>query len=241
MIKFLAPFVALSGLSRGGEWSKAEAVAHATEAPADPNVCHMLMAGDDEFDELDSDELDGDDVLGDDVLGMELVGAVGAAKAKKIKKAIQKSTMRKVARAKPRWRNHLAPGVPVPDYGVFPVPLTPLTNGGVFTAAVANIVYQTVIQVPFRGERLLIDIARTGGAGTQILAQNGVFVGIRPQTGVLGNLNLANYQRDSFGVRFVMQPAEQGAELKMFVFTNPVLTGTDTIAVSVEILGRVAS
>jgi len=186
----------------------------------------MLMAGD----ELDTDDIDGDDVLGDDVLGMELVGA-----AKKILRAAG-------GRKKPRWRRHLAPGVPVPDYGVFPVPLTPLTNNGIFTAAIANIVFSTVVQVPFRGERLLVDIARsTATATSQILAQNSVFVGIRPQTGVLGNLNLANYQRDSFGVRFVMQPAEQGAELKMFVFTNPVLTGTDTIAVSIEILGRVAS
>lgn len=198
---------------------------HEPRMPADPNICHMLMAGD----ELD-DDVEGDDVLGDDVLGMELVGA-----AKKIIKHAAKK------RAMPRWRRRLAPGVPVPDYGVFPVPLTPLANAGVFTSAVANIVYSTVVQVPFRGERLLVDIARNGGAGVQVLAQNSVFVGIRPQTGVLGNLNLANYQRDSFGVRFVMQPAEQGAELKMFVFTNPVLTGTDTIAVSIEILGRVAN
>lgn len=190
----------------------------------------MLMAGDDVL----GDELDDDDVEGDDVLGMELVGA-----AKKIIKAAKQG--RKI----PRWRRRLAPGVPVPDYGVFPVPLTPESASGIFSATVANIVYSTVVQVPFRGERLLVDIARddNGGnaSGVQILAQNSVFVGIRPQTGVLGNLNLANYQRDSFGVRFVMQPAEQGAQLKMFVFTNPVLTGTDTIAVSIEILGRVAN
>lgn len=204
----------------------------ASELPADPNVCHMLMAGDDELDD-DEDGIGGHDVLGDDVLGMDLVGA-----AKKIVRASR-------GRTRPRWRDRLAPGVPRPGYGVFPVPLTPLTNSGVFDASHANIVFSTVVQVPFRGERLLVDIARasSGGnaAGVQILAQNSLFVGIRPQTGVLGNLNLANYQRDSFGVRFVMQPAEQGAELKMFVFTNPVLTGTDTIAVSIEILGRVAN
>jgi len=210
------------------------------DMPADPNVCHMLMAGDDVLgDELDDDD---DDVDGEDVLGMELVGAVGAKKAAKIVRAIQKKAG---GRKKPRWRNEFAPGVPVPDYGVFPVPLTPLTASGVFSATVANIVYSTVVQTPFRGERLLVDIARddNGGnaAGVQILAQNSVFVGIRPQTGVLGNLNLANYQRDSFGVRFVLQPAGRGTEIKMFVFTNPVLTGTDTIAVSIEILGRVAA
>jgi hypothetical protein len=197
-----------------------------SEMPADPNVCHMLMAGD-ELD--DDDDIDGDDVLGDDLLGMDLVGAAKAiAKARK--------------RAKPKWRKRVAPGVPVPGYGVFPVPLTPLSNNGIFSATVANITFSTVVQVPFRGERLLVDISRNSATATsQILAQNSLFVGIRPQTGVLGNLNLANYQRDSFGVRFVMQAAEQGAELKMFVFTNPVLSGTDEIAVSIEILGRVAA
>lgn len=200
------------------------------DAPPDPNVCHMLMAGD-ELDD-DDDDLQGDDVLG----GMDLVGddVLGAAKA-----IVRAAAKRR--KPKPSWRRRVAPGVPVPGYGVFPVPLSPGANSGIFSASVANITYSTVVQVPFRGERLLVDISRNGGAGTQILAQNGLFVGIRPQTGVLGNLNLANYQRDSFGVRFVMQPAEQGAELKMFVFTNPVLTGTDEIAVSIEILGRVAA
>lgn len=208
-----------------------KAMRHAILGALAPLICGMMMAGDDVLgDELD-DENDGDDV-GDDVLGMELVGAV--------KKALAKA--RPARRKVPSWRRKMAPGVPVPGYGVFPVPLTPQANNGIFTAAIANIVFSTVVQVPFRGERLLVDIARNSATATsQILAQNSVFVGIRPQTGVLGNLNLANYQRDSFGVRFVMQSAEQGAELKMFVFTNPVLTGTDTVAVSIEILGRVAS
>lgn len=180
-------------------------------------------------DELDSydDDVEGDDVLGDDVLGMSLVGAA---------KALAKR------RKKPRWRNRLAPGVPVPDYGVFPVPLTPQLNNGTFTAAIANIEYRAITQVPFRGERLLTRVTRVnpGAAGSQVFAQNGVFVGIRPQIGVLGPLNLENYQATSFGVRFVMQAAEQGAELRVFGFVNPVLAGTDTLTCSIEILGRVA-
>jgi hypothetical protein len=221
-LKHLGIFAALAPLFNAADYEHPDRAV--SDMPADPNVCHMLMAGDDvlgEEDELDDEDLE----------GMELVGAQAAALRRR----------RGAARKKPRWRDRLAPGVPRPGYGVFPVPLTPLSASGVFDASVANITYSTIVQVPFRGERLLVDIARSGGAGTQILAQNGVFVGIRPQTGVLGNLNLANYQRDSFGVRFVMQPAEQGAELKMFVFTNPVLTGSDTIAVSIEILGRVAN
>ena len=93
--------------------------------------------------ELDG-ELDGDAVLGADVLGMSLVGAAK-------RRAIARRAATRGAPAKPRWRNELAPGVPVPGYGVFPIPLTPSANNGTFTAAIANIEYRTVAQIPFRG------------------------------------------------------------------------------------------
>jgi hypothetical protein len=176
-------------------------------------------------DELDSYELEGDDVLGDDVLGMSLVGRAAPARR---------------ALGKPRWRRRMAPGVPMPDYGVFPVPLTPASANGTFALATANIEYRAITQVPFRGERLLTRVTRSGAAASQVFAQNGIFVGIRPQIGVLGALNLENYAANSFGVRMVMQPAEQGAELRAFCFVNPVVGGTDTLTLSIEILGRVA-
>jgi hypothetical protein len=220
ILGLLSAFVPMAGLSRGGEVSKAEA---ACNMPADPNVCHMDLMGDDE---LDGDELDGDAVLGDAVLGMALVG---------------KAHRKKHGGGKPKWRHNLAPGVPNPGYGVFPVPLTPQSNDGVFDATHANITFSTIVQVPFRGERLLTRVARAGAAGSNCFAQNGVYIGIRPQMGVLGNLNLENYSATAFGVRLVMQPAEQGAQVQVFAFVNPALTGTDTLALSIEILGRIAA
>jgi hypothetical protein len=189
---------------------------------------YQLMGDELDGDELDGDELDGDAVLGDAVLGMALVG-----KAHRKKHGHGK--------AKPHWRKLLAPGVPTPGYGVFPVPLTPAANNGVFDSAHANITYSTIAQVPFRGERLLTRVGRTGAAGSLVFAQNGVYIGIRPQMGVLGNLNLENYSATAFGVRLVMQPAEQGAQIQVFAFVNPVPTGTDTVALSIEILGRIAA
>jgi hypothetical protein len=187
----------------------------------------------------------GYDVLGDDVLGDELDsyelddGVHGMALVGRA--APQRVAVRRAA-PKPRWRNQLAPGVPVPDYGVFPVPLTPRTNNGTFTAAIANIEFGTVAQVPFRGERLLTRVSRVGtsAAGAQCFAQNGVHIGIRPQVGVLGPLNLEDFTANAFGVRLVMQPATQGAEIRVFAFVQPALTGTDTLTLSVQILGRVA-
>jgi hypothetical protein len=198
----------------------------------------MDLMGDDELDgdELDTFELSGtygvgDDVLGDDILGAALVGAARRRRAKR------------AGAAKPKWRRQLAPGVPEPGYGVFPIPLTPVTANGVFTGGVANIEFRAVAQIPFRGERLVSGIARNGPTALGALAfmNNGVHIGIRPQVGVLGPVNLETFARDSFGVRMVMQPATQGAEIRVFAFVNPPLTGTDTLALSLEILGRVAT
>jgi hypothetical protein len=133
--------------------------------------------------------------------------------------------------------------VPVPGYGVYPIPLTPLVNNGVFTGGNTQIEYRTVTQIPFRGERLVARVARTGATatGALVFAQNGVFIGIRPQVGVLGAINLEDFAATAFGVRMVMQPATQGAEIRVFAFVNPAVTGTDTLALSLQILGRVAT
>lgn len=198
----------------------------------------MDLMGDDELegDELDSFELSGDDVLGDDVLGTALVGA-------RHRRRHARALARQGGGGKPKWRRQLAPGVPEPGYGVFPIPLTPVTANGVFTGGVANIEFRAVAQIPFRGERLVANIARNGPTATGALAfmNNGVHIGIRPQVGVLGPVNLETFARDSFGVRMVMQPATQGAEIRVFAFVNPLVTGTDTLALSLEILGRVAT
>lgn len=198
----------------------------------------MDMMGDSE---LDGDDLDGDSLLGDDelsgdaVLGMALVGAAARRRAAARRPAARSS--------KPKWRNDLAPGVPTPGYGVFPIPLAPQSANGVFTGGNTQIEFKAVTQVPFRGERLLTRVARNGATanGALVFAQNGVFVGIRPQVGVLGAINLEDYSATAFGVRLVMQAATQGAEIRIFAFVNPAVTGTDTLALSLQILGRVAT
>lgn len=194
----------------------------------------MDMLGSVLGDELDGDELDGDDELsGDAVLGMALVGA-----------AARRRAGRGGSRPnKPRWRSDLAPGVPTPGYGVFPIPLTPQAANGIFTGGNTQIEYKAVTQIPFRGERLLARVGRNGATavGALVFAQNGVFVGIRPQVGVLGAINLEDYSANAFGVRLVMQAATQGAEIRVFAFVNPAVTGTDTLALSLQILGRVAT
>lgn len=201
-----------------------------------------LMGALDDF-ELEGDELEGDSVLGMSLVGDDVLGEDDDVVGKAVKRAIarrRRSSPRKTS--KPKWRNELAPGVPTPGYGVFPIPLTAQAGGGIFTAALANIEFRTVTQVPFRGERLITNIARSATAGgSQVLCTNGVHIGIRPQVGVLGPMNLENFVATAFGVRMVMQPATQGAEIRVFAFVQPALTGTQTIALTVDILGRVAT
>jgi len=192
--------------------------------------------GDIDGDEL-GDELSGDAVLGDAVLGDVLGTAlVGAARRRRAKRAAGGGS-------KPKWRNDLAPGVPTPGYGVFPVPLAPQANNGIFTGGNTQIEFKATTQVPFRGERLLARVARNGpsAVGALVFANNGVHIGIRPQVGVLGPINLEDFSAEAFGVRLVMQPATQGAEIRVFAFVNPSVTGTDTLALSLQILGRVAT
>jgi hypothetical protein len=193
----------------------------------------MDLMGELEGYELDGD-LEGDNVLGTDVLGMSLVGA-GRSRAQMARRAMREPP-------KPRWRNDLAPGVPVPGYGVFPIPLTPSANNGTFTATIATIEYKTIAQIPFRGERLVTRVTRSAGAAaTQVFANNGVHIGIRPQVVVLGPMNLEDFTAQAFGVRMVMQPCTQGAEIRIFAYVQPAITGTDTLTLSCQILGRVAA
>lgn len=196
---------------------------------------------------MDDFELEGDDeVLGDSVLGMSLVG--DELDDDVVGRAVKRAMRRRPRRQKPKWRHELAPGVPTPGYGVFPILLTPLTGTvaggpGVFGAGFANIEYRTVAQIPFRGERLVATIRRTAGTAqaSQVLCTNGVHIGIRPQVGVLGPMSLEVFEPNSFGVRMVMQPATQGAEVRVFAYVQPALAGTATIALSLTILGRVAA
>lgn len=196
------------------------------------NVLGMDMMGDVEGD-LEG-ELEGYELEGGSVLGMSLVGdELGRGRRRGRPRGI----------AKPRWRNELAPGVPVPGYGVFPIPLTPAANNGTFTAAIANIEYKAVTQIPFRGERLVTRVTRSGtsAAAAQVFANNGVHIGIRPQVGVLGPMNLEDFTAQAFGVRMVMQPATQGAEIRVFAYVSPTLSGSDTLTLSIQILGRIAT
>lgn len=136
---------------------------------------------------------------------------------------------------KPGWRQgQLAPGVIAPDEGLLTLPMGSFT----FTASAQTNTFQGQVQKPFRGERFLIRVVRTGTTATgTILAQ--LFVGTD-----LAMLDVAPVDLESlanpqaFGVRLTMKPAQPGVFIRALCTLDTVLTTTDTIKVSLQLLGR---
>ncbi len=136
---------------------------------------------------------------------------------------------------KPGWRRgQLAPGVIAPDQGLLTLPMGNFT----FALAAQTNTFQGQVQKPFRGERWLIRVVRAGTSATgTILAQ--LFVGtdlamldVQP----VDLESLANPQ--AFGVRMTMKPAQPGVFIRAVCTLSTPLTTTDTISVSLQLLGR---
>jgi hypothetical protein len=136
---------------------------------------------------------------------------------------------------KPPWRQgQLAPGVIAPDQGLLTLPMGSFT----YTATAQTNTFQGQVQKPFRGERWLTRVVRAGTTATgTILAQ--IFVGTD-----LAMLDVAPVDLESlgspqaFGVRLTMKPAQPGVFIRAITTLDTVLTTTDTIKVSLQLLGR---
>lgn len=138
---------------------------------------------------------------------------------------------------RPAWRNELAPGVAYPGEGLQPLPLTPSLNNGVFTAAIQNIAFTARPQAPFRAERLITSVRRTGAAGVLILASS-FFVGRQMQLVQTGTFDVEFFSPTAFGVRLALDPAAPGIDITINAGATPAVAGTDTVAVSMILLGR---
>lgn len=214
---------------------------------------HFDVVGQD----VDGDELDGDvmgDVMGEiegyDIDGDEVVGVVkrnprtGRAKVMRVTPR-QLAAPRNMVQLpkKPSWRRQAAPGVNFPDEDMWPLPLKPLSANGIFTATATQITWQGQLQKPFRGERFLVQVSRTGpsAAGLQVMGQQ--FVGVNLQQAEIDPFNIELVgQANSFGTRLTLNAAEPGVLIRVQCFLfGGALAGADTIAVSMMWLGRVIS
>jgi hypothetical protein len=183
---------------------------------------------------MDGDDLDGDDLDGD-VMGFDVVGARGRAR----RAGRGGARMARIPQ-RPGWRNQLAPGVIQPDEGLVPLPLSSTSATSTFTAAVTSLTFQGQLQKPFRGERVLVSVSRTGTTATPARFLGQFFVGTDLQQAdiqawdmeLIGNPN-------SFGTRLTMKSAEPGVLIRVLGTLSSALAGTDTVAVTVLLLGRI--
>jgi hypothetical protein len=107
-----------------------------------------------------------------------------------------------------------------------------------YTLAAQTNTFQGQIQRPFRGERWLISVVRTGASAVgRIRGQ--IFVGAD-----LAQLDVAPVdmellgQANAFGVRLTMKPAQPGVFLRVVTTLSVPLAGADTIQVEMMLLGR---
>lgn len=188
------------------------------------------VMGDDDFDD-DDGEIEGASIVGYDDDGTPII--VGARKKKRRKR---KSA---VVVQRPGWRDTtLAPGVIAPDQGLLPLPLNGAGGTNTFTAAIQTITFQGQLQKPFRGERLLVSVVRTGTSAVgRLIAQ--LFVGTDLQQLDVGGFDAEQVGNpQAFGVRLTMKPSQPGVFTRLVVTLNAPLAGTDTIATTVTVLGR---
>lgn len=141
---------------------------------------------------------------------------------------------------KPSWRNgELAPGVNQHDEGMIPLPLTPTSSGGTFATGVQTITWQGQLQKPYRAERLIVSVVRTGPSATGLLLGQ-IFVGTDLQLADIQGIDIETLGAPTaFGTRLTLHQAPPGVLIRIIVNISAVPSSTDTVFASMYFLGRV--
>jgi hypothetical protein len=135
----------------------------------------------------------------------------------------------------PGWRQgQLAPGVQAPDEGLETLPMGNFT----YVAAAQTFTFQGQVQKPFRGERWLLRVVRTGTTATGIILAQ-LFAGTDLAQLDVTPIDLESLARpDAFGVRNTMKPVQPGVFMRAVTSLSTAVGGTDSIATSLQLLGR---
>ena len=121
------------------------------------------------------------------------------------------------------------------------MPLSGAGGTNVFTATVGNITFESQVQKPYRAERMVFIVTRTGASAQALRPQGQIFVGTDLQQGELGLLDFESLGAPTaFGFRLSFTPASPGVFLRLQTqLVGGALAGTDTIAINTYFLGRV--
>ena len=141
---------------------------------------------------------------------------------------------------KPDWRSgQVAPGVQAPQEGMVPLPLIGQPSG-TFSATVPAITFVGQVQEPYRPERLLVSLVRTGTTAAAPRVMGQLFVGTKLQQAQIAAFDIELIgTANAFGVRLSCQQVEPGVFVNLQCVLTGALTTTDTILVNSMFLGRV--
>lgn len=187
----------------------------------------MEVVGYDEDEDVQGDVMGvAAQVVGYDDNGYPIV-VTGAGKPKRGRHLVQVQ--------KPAWRQPvLAPGVNAPDEGMETLPMGEFT----YVLAAQTNTFSGQVQVPFRGERWLISVVRTGASATgRIMGQ--IFMGKD-----LAQLDVARVDLEAlaaggnFGTRLTHKPVQPGVFIRAITGLSNALAGADTIFVTLQLIGR---
>ncbi len=126
------------------------------------------------------------------------------------------------------------PGVPRPG-----ARLQPLGFGAsAFTATSGNIIaLQALPQRPFKGQRLVIDLTRTGATSTGLVTVNRLDVGVVNQLVSSGALSVTAFAATAFDVNMQLDPATPGIAITVQLATSVIPTSPDRIDFSATLFG----
>jgi hypothetical protein len=188
--------------------------------------------------ELLEDRYSGAIVRGGDLMGDDDVGAARVVRHRGHRGGHGRQVQ---LPPRPQWREQLAPGVIQPDEGLVPLALTGQSGSppGQFSATISQITFQGQLQKPFRAERLLVSVVRTGASAVgRLLTQ--LFVGTDLQQAEITGWDAELIgQANAFGTRLTCKAAEPGVFLRCVINLSNLLTGTDTILANFTFMGRI--
>lgn len=139
----------------------------------------------------------------------------------------------------PAWRQAVAPGVDVPGQVIEQLPFR-ADNNGVFTGGgPTSALFYARPQRAFRGERILVSVAKSAGAtGVQAVVNPGIFVGTNLIGADLGDTPIEAFAANAFGVRMMLSQATPGMEIKIPVELRGTLLVGETISIALVVFGR---
>lgn len=183
---------------------------------------------------------DGDDVDGDDEV---IVGAIAVNPRTGRRRIIRKGGAagpRLQLQPKPGWRGgQVAPGVQAPSEGMVPLPLIGQPSN-LFALATPAITFVGQVQEPYRPERLLVSLVRTGASAAAPRVMGQLFVGTKLQQAQIAAFDIELIgTANAFGVRLQCQQVEPGVFVNLQCVLTGALAGADTILVNSMFLGRV--